>query len=49
MPRRDTPQDDRPRPQTIRDVAAHAGGSVATVSRVLPGTYCLCLMGGSRA
>ncbi|MCG5217703.1 LacI family DNA-binding transcriptional regulator [Streptosporangium sp. KLBMP 9127] len=31
--------DDGERPATIRDVAAHAGVSVATVSRILSGTY----------
>jgi LacI family transcriptional regulator len=39
MPRRAVPEDGRPRPTTIRDVAAHAGVSVATVSRILTGTY----------
>ncbi|MEU6408300.1 LacI family DNA-binding transcriptional regulator [Microbispora sp. NPDC046933] len=39
MPRRVTPEDGRPRPATIRDVAERAGVSVATVSRILSGTY----------
>ncbi|MFJ8666397.1 LacI family DNA-binding transcriptional regulator [Streptomyces sp. NPDC093600] len=39
MPRRDASGDGTPRPATIRDVARHAGVSVATVSRILSGTY----------
>ncbi|GAB2880917.1 LacI family DNA-binding transcriptional regulator [Streptomyces mayteni] len=39
MPRRGSARDGRPRPPTIRDVAARAGVSVATVSRILSGTY----------
>ncbi|RKN12494.1 LacI family DNA-binding transcriptional regulator [Streptomyces radicis] len=39
MARRPTPDDGRARPTTIRDVARHAGVSVATVSRILSGTY----------
>ncbi|SEG87919.1 LacI family transcriptional regulator [Nonomuraea solani] len=39
MARRATSGDGGRRPTTIRDVAAHAGVSVATVSRILSGTY----------
>ncbi|GAA2111283.1 LacI family DNA-binding transcriptional regulator [Streptomyces synnematoformans] len=39
MPRRDVSGDGRPRPATIRDVARRASVSVATVSRILSGTY----------
>ncbi|MEW9552962.1 LacI family DNA-binding transcriptional regulator [Nonomuraea sp. NPDC050783] len=39
MARRATSGDGGRRPATIRDVAAHAGVSVATVSRILSGTY----------
>lgn len=39
MARRDASGDEGRRPTTIRDVAAHAGVSVATVSRILSGTY----------
>jgi len=39
MVRRAASDSDGPRPTTIRDVAAHAGVSVATVSRILSGTY----------
>lgn len=39
MPRRTAPANGRPRLATIRDVAEHAGVSVATVSRILSGTY----------
>lgn len=39
MARRAASDGEGPRPTTIRDVAAHAGVSVATVSRILSGTY----------
>ncbi|MGW4800485.1 LacI family DNA-binding transcriptional regulator [Nonomuraea sp. NPDC004297] len=39
MVRRAASDDGERRPTTIRDVAAHAGVSVATVSRILSGTY----------
>ena len=39
MPGRIAPDDGTPRIATIRDVAQHAGVSVATVSRILSGTY----------
>lgn len=39
MVRRTASDDEGRRPTTIRDVAAHAGVSVATVSRILSGTY----------
>ncbi|TMR19255.1 LacI family transcriptional regulator [Nonomuraea turkmeniaca] len=39
MARRAASGDEGRRPTTIRDVAAHAGVSVATVSRILSGTY----------
>ncbi|MEV4178864.1 LacI family DNA-binding transcriptional regulator [Nonomuraea sp. NPDC049709] len=39
MVRRPASGEEGPRPTTIRDVAAHAGVSVATVSRILSGTY----------
>ncbi|OKI32032.1 LacI family transcriptional regulator [Saccharothrix sp. CB00851] len=39
MVRRAASDSGAPRPTTIRDVAAHAGVSVATVSRILSGTY----------
>ncbi|MFG1685954.1 LacI family DNA-binding transcriptional regulator [Nonomuraea sp. NPDC049269] len=39
MARRTASDDGGPRPSTIRDVAKHAGVSVATVSRILSGTY----------
>ncbi|MBY8852372.1 LacI family DNA-binding transcriptional regulator, partial [Saccharothrix sp. MB29] len=39
MVRRAAADNGGPRPTTIRDVAAHAGVSVATVSRILSGTY----------
>ncbi|MCX4699202.1 LacI family DNA-binding transcriptional regulator [Streptomyces sp. NBC_01373] len=39
MPRRTAADDGQPRLATIRDVAQHAGVSVATVSRILSGTY----------
>ncbi|MER5266581.1 LacI family DNA-binding transcriptional regulator [Actinosynnema sp. NPDC002837] len=39
MVRRAASENEGPRPTTIRDVAAHAGVSVATVSRILSGTY----------
>ncbi|QQQ79122.1 LacI family DNA-binding transcriptional regulator [Saccharothrix sp. 6-C] len=39
MVRRAASDSGGPRPTTIRDVAAHAGVSVATVSRILSGTY----------
>ncbi|MEV0220096.1 LacI family DNA-binding transcriptional regulator [Streptomyces sp. NPDC050704] len=39
MPRRTAPDDGHSRLATIRDVARHADVSVATVSRILSGTY----------
>ncbi|MCE6994959.1 LacI family transcriptional regulator [Saccharothrix sp. S26] len=39
MVRRAASDNGEPRPTTIRDVAAHAGVSVATVSRILSGNY----------
>ncbi|MEU4536522.1 LacI family DNA-binding transcriptional regulator [Streptosporangium sp. NPDC023825] len=39
MVRRAASHEEGRRPTTIRDVAAHAGVSVATVSRILSGTY----------
>jgi LacI family transcriptional regulator len=39
MARRAAPGNGQPRPTTIRDVAEHAGVSVATVSRILSGSY----------
>ncbi|MFE9746867.1 LacI family DNA-binding transcriptional regulator [Saccharothrix saharensis] len=39
MVRRAASDSEGPRPTTIRDVAAHAGVSVATVSRILSGNH----------